>query len=80
MFHFEVQADEFVQILHNGHEHWLTFGTTGLIHGEQPGRFLIDQDKMRQHLLKCLQEGEMMPFPLKKIRRNASQVRKAGIP
>ena len=48
---------------------------TALVHGEQSGRFQFDQNKMRQHLLKCLQEGEMTPFPLKKIRRNTGRVK-----
>ena len=134
--YFEVQSNEFVQILHNGHGHWLTISTVGmthpevcvydsmypttsthvkhqiasllattqntirlrhmdvqmqsggydcglfaiafataLVHGEQPGRFLFDQDKMRHHLLKCLQEGELTPFPVKKTRRNACRVK-----
>ena len=48
---------------------------TALVHGEQPGRFLFVQDKMRRHLLKCLQEGELTPFPVKKTRQNACRVK-----
>ena len=134
--HFDVQSDQFVQILHNGHGHWLTISTIGVRHpevsvydsmyptvsthakrqiasllvtsqkeiklrhmdvqmqsggydcglfaiafataladGEQPGRCLFDQNKMRQHLLKCLQEAAMTPFPLKKNRRNGCRVK-----
>ena len=32
--------------------------TTALVHGEQPGRFLFDQDKMRNHLLKHIRKLE----------------------
>ena len=32
--HFEVQSNEFVQILHNGHGHWLTISTVGVTHPE----------------------------------------------
>jgi len=32
---------------------------TVLAYREQSGHCLFDQNKMRQHLLKCLQEGEM---------------------
>ena len=31
---FEVEADEFVQILHNGHNHWLAISTIGAAHPE----------------------------------------------
>jgi len=31
------------------------------------GHCLFDQNKMRQHLLKSLQEGEMTPIPLRRI-------------
>ena len=41
-----------------------------LAYEEQPGHCLFDQNKMRQHLLKSLQEGEMTPLPLKKNGRN----------
>ena len=32
--HFELQSNEFVQILHNGHGHWLTISTVGMTHPE----------------------------------------------
>ena len=35
---------------------------TALAYGEQSGHSLFDQNKMRQHLLKSLQEGEMTPL------------------
>jgi len=38
--------------------------------GEQAGHCLFDENKVRQHLLKSLQEGKMTPLPLKKNRRN----------
>jgi len=38
---------------------------TALAYGEQPGHCLLDHNKMREHLLKPLQEGEMTPLPLK---------------
>jgi len=39
---------------------------TALAYGEQPGHCPFNQNKMRKHLLKSLQEGEMTPLPLKK--------------
>ena len=46
----------------------IAFATT-LAYGEQPGHCLFNQNKMRQQLVKSLQEGEMTPLPLKKNRR-----------
>ena len=43
---------------------------TALAYGEQPGHCLFNQNKVRQHQLKSLQDGEMTPLPLKKNRRN----------
>ena len=48
---------------------------TALAYGEQLGHCLFDQNKVRQHLLKSLQEGEMTPLPLKKNRRNGCRVK-----
>ena len=41
-----------------------------LAYGEQPGHYPFNQNKVRQHQLKSLREGEMTPLPLKKNRRN----------
>ena len=139
-FSFNVQGDEFVQILHDGHGHWLTISTIGvnypevsvydsmypststnaknqiasllatdhnqitlhyldvqmqsggydcglfavafatsLVHGEQPGHFLFDQEKMRPHLLKCLQNGDLTMFPFKKRRRIGHRVKSSDV-
>ena len=48
---------------------------TALAYGEQPGHCLFDQNKVRQHQLKPLQDGEMTPLPLKKNRRNGRRVK-----
>ena len=127
---FDIEPGEFVQILHNGHGHWLTISTVGNMHpqvqvydsaysccptickaqiaallatvqpsielqymdvqmqsgsydcalfaiafataivfGKQPGFFLFDQSKMRQHLKKCLEQGSITMFPVKQMRR-----------
>lgn len=44
---------------------------TALIYECQPGLFLFDQDKMRQHLISCFENGQITPFPMKTIRRTA---------
>jgi len=46
-----------------------------LTYAEQPGHCLFDQNKVRQHHLKSLQEGEMTPLPLKKNRHNGCRVK-----
>ena len=46
-----------------------------LAYMEQPGHCLFNQNKMRQHLVKSLQEGEMTPLPLKKNQRNGCRVK-----
>ena len=48
---------------------------TALACGEQPGHCLFDQNKVRQHLLKSLQEGEMTALPLKKNQHNECRVK-----
>ena len=126
---FDIEPGEFVQILHNGHGHWLTISTVGNNHpqvqvydsaysccpticraqiaallatmqpaielqymdvqmqsgsydcglfaiafataivlGKQPGLLLFEQSKMRQHLKKCLEEGTIKMFPVKRMR------------
>ena len=52
---------------------------TALIHGEHPGKFLFNQDSMRQHLMKCLELGEMTMFPIKKTRRSARQMKSEDV-
>ena len=49
--------------------------TTALAYGEQPGHCPFNQNKVRQHQLKPLQDGEMTPLPLKKNRRNGRRVK-----
>ena len=48
---------------------------TALAYGEQPGHCPFNQNKVRQHQLKSLQDGEMTPLPLKKNRRNGCRVK-----
>ena len=48
---------------------------TALAYGEQPGHCPFNQNKVRQHQLKSLQDGEMTPLPLKKNRRNGRRVK-----
>ena len=43
---------------------------TALAYGEQPGHCPFNQNDVRQHQLKSLQDGEMTPLPLKKNRHN----------
>ena len=52
---------------------------TALVHGEHPGKFLFNQDSMRQHLIKCLELGEMMMFPIKKTRRSAGRMKSEDV-
>ena len=52
----------------------ITFATT-LVHNEHPGKFLFNQDSMRQHPMKCLELGEMTMFPVKRTRRNAGRIK-----
>ncbi len=48
---------------------------TALVHGEHPGKFLFNQDSMREHLMQCIERGEMTMFPIKKIRRSAGRLK-----
>ena len=48
---------------------------TALTYGSQPGLFLFDQEKMRRHLRKCFEDGQITPFPTKKKRRTAMRVK-----
>jgi len=48
---------------------------TALAYGEQPGHCPFNQNKVRQHQLKSLQDGEMTPLPLKKNRHNGRRVK-----
>ena len=133
---FQIETSEFVQILHNGHDHWITISTfgadegevfvydslycsvsssvkaqiacllatkkekielkfidvqmqsgkydcglfavafaTALVHGQQPGKFMFDQQAMRKHLRLCLQNKVMPMFPIKKTRRVMAKVK-----
>ena len=44
---------------------------TALVYGNQPGHFIFHQEKMRAHLIQCLQQQEMSLFPVKKMRRSS---------
>ena len=35
---------------------------TALVFGEQPGRYLFDQKKMRAHLIQCLERQQMSSY------------------
>ena len=134
---FEINTDEFIQILHCRSGHWLTVSTTGaqdptevfvydslypcastnikrqiaallatpsdkitlkfvdvqmqsgtydcwlfavafataLVLGEKPGQFLFDQAGMRRHLCRCLTNGKMTMFPIKKERRSGKKIK-----
>ena len=52
---------------------------TALVHNEHPGKFLFNQDSLRQHLMKCLELGEMTMFPVKRTRRNAGRIKSKDI-
>ena len=52
---------------------------TAPVHGEHPGKFLFNQDSMRQHLMKCLELGEMTMFPIKKTRRSAGRMKSEDV-
>jgi len=41
---------------------------TALVFGKQPEHFLFDQQKMRAHLIECLERQELSMFPIKKRR------------
>ena len=44
---------------------------TAIVFGKQPGLFCFDQPKMREHYRKCLEQGHITMFPLKRMRRRA---------
>ena len=48
---------------------------TALVLGEKPGGFLFDQQKMRAHLIKCLEHQQVTMFPIMKRRRTGSKVK-----
>ena len=48
---------------------------TALVHGQQPGKFMFDQQAMRKHLRLCLQNKVMPMFPIKKTRRVMAKVK-----
>jgi len=129
-FAFEVESDKFVQILHNGHNHWLTISSVGTTPGQilvynsmypsagqatkqqiaclmrvsepnltltftdvqmqaggsdcgafalafataicyshSPGKFHFDQQRMRAHLIECLEKKQFTMFPIRKAHR-----------
>ena len=129
-FSFNVESEEFVQVLHDGINHWLLVSTVGttpssvmvydslyasagqttkrqvasimrvteptltmnfadvqmqaggsdcgifalafataIYCGHSPGKFQFDQQRMRNHLIKCLEEQQFTMFPIKKERR-----------
>ena len=135
-FAFEIESDEFVQILHNGHNHWLTVSSVGstpsqvlvydslyasagvatkqqipclrmvtepnlviafadvqmqaggsdcgvfamafataICFGQSPGKFHFDQQRMRDHLVACLEKQEFSMFPIRKERRQGRKVK-----
>ena len=52
---------------------------TALVQGEHPGKLLCNQDSMKQHLIKCLELGEITMFPVKQTRWNAGRVKSEDI-
>ena len=52
---------------------------TALVHGQQPGKFMFDQQAMRKHLRLCLQNKVMPMFPIKKTRRVMAKVKSVEI-
>ena len=42
---------------------------TALCFAQQPGKFIFDQIRMRQHLMHCLEMGHFTMFPIKSERR-----------
>lgn len=134
-FFFNVESEEFVQVLHNGINHWLLVSTVGttlssvmvydslyasagqttkrqvacvmgaeptltlnfadvqmqaggsdcgifalafataICYGHSPGKFQFDRQRMRNHLINCLEEQECTMFPIKKERRQARKIK-----
>ena len=134
---FDVETGEFVQILHNGQNHWQVISTIGvnhpsvnifnsmychcsthtkvqiesilatkepairlqyidvqmqsgqadcglfaiafaatLVHGMHPGSYIFEQSLMRPHLLKCLENGKITMFPIRKNRRVTQKIKR----
>lgn len=48
---------------------------TALAFGEHPGQYVFDQQQMRRHLWKCLEQQKIEMFPVKKHRRSAAKVK-----
>lgn len=48
---------------------------TVLVFGKQQGAFLFNQQKMRVHLVRCLEHRQMSMFPTKKRRRTGSKAK-----
>ena len=46
--------------------------STSLAFGHDPCAFVYDQCRMREHLLRCLQQKKMEPFPCIRIRRTGT--------
>ena len=42
---------------------------TALSHGQNPSSYVYNQSMMREHLIKCLEGSEMLPFPVMRERR-----------
>ena len=40
---------------------------TALAHWQQPGNFIFDQHKLREHLFNCFESRKMSTFPIKKL-------------
>lgn len=75
---FDVEPNEFIQILHNGHDHWLTISTIGSKH---PGVFVYDSlyseasDELQQQiacLLHTQEPGIMVKFAKVESQTNSS--------
>ena len=79
---FEVMREEFVQVLHSGCNHWLAVSIIGCppFYSEgiwQPVLISSNTNEetdlclmltlKRRHLLKCLEEGDMKPFPCETV-------------
>ena len=49
---------------------------TALVHGHHPGMYVFQRSAMRMHLVKCIENGKLTMFPVKKTRRIAEKVKK----
>ena len=52
----------------------IAFAAT-LASGTQPGQCYYDQTQLRKHLEKCLINDCMLPFPVKRVRRNYTKIK-----